>query len=205
MKRRLKEMGLVLFCMLVFAPVALAHKVTIFAWAEGDTVYTQSKFSGGKWVKDGKVAVFDSDGALVLEGRTDDKGEFAFNVPAITDLTIVLTAGMGHQNSWKLTAEELGQGQTDSTKTEPSPSVPATSDIRQATIPPPASQDLTVQAIESIVARQLEQKLQPMTRMLVAAQDKGPTISEIVGGIGYIIGLVGLGAYVRYRKNGQRP
>ena len=27
---------------------ALAHKIIIFAWVEGDTVFTESKFSGGK-------------------------------------------------------------------------------------------------------------------------------------------------------------
>ena len=26
----------------------LAHKVIIFAWVEGDTVFTESKFAGGK-------------------------------------------------------------------------------------------------------------------------------------------------------------
>ena len=27
---------------------ALAHKITVFGWVEGDTVFTESKFSGGK-------------------------------------------------------------------------------------------------------------------------------------------------------------
>ena len=40
--------------------------------------------------------------------------------------------------------------------------------------------------------------------MLAASQEKGPSMSEIIGGIGYILGLVGLGAYVRYRKE-RRP
>jgi nickel transport protein len=43
-----------------------------------------------------------------------------------------------------------------------------------------------------------------LTRMIAASQEKGPTMSDIVGGLGYIIGLVGLGAYVRYRKGFRR-
>ena len=62
---------------------------------------------------------------------------------------------------------------------------------------------LTAREMEAIIARQLEQKIQPLTRMMVAAQDKGPTVADIFGGIGYILGLVGLGAYVRYRRENR--
>jgi nickel transport protein len=71
--------------MLIFSFVGIgaahAHKVTIFAWAEGDTVYTESKFSGGKKVRNGKVEVFDNAGTLLLAGRTGDDGEFSFRAP----------------------------------------------------------------------------------------------------------------------------
>jgi len=66
---------------ILFDMPALAHKVSIFAWVEGDTVYTQSKFSKGKRVKNSSVIVFDSDGNKLLEGKTDDKGEFSFKIP----------------------------------------------------------------------------------------------------------------------------
>ena len=204
MTRSIKVFTLVAVFSFIFVPAAGAHKVTLFAWAEGGTVYTQSKFSGGKMVKDGKVEVFDGDGTLLLDGRTSDNGEFSFKVSAITDLNIVLTAGMGHQNSWKLTAAELGEGAPDSAVPEPASSAPLVSEPHQETAPLAAAPGLTTQAVETIVARQLEQKLQPLTRMIVAAQDKGPTVSDIFGGIGYIIGLVGLGAYVRYRKENRR-
>ena len=111
-------------------PAAHAHKVTVFAWAEGDRIFTESKFSGGKMVKAGKVEVFDSDGTLLLEGRTDDNGAFAFKAPAITDLKIVLTAGMGHQNSWLISAAELGEGEIAPVATRQTPSEPAAVDIR---------------------------------------------------------------------------
>lgn len=83
---------------LLAASDALAHKVTIFAWVEGDTVHTESKFSGGRRVKDGKVEVFDPAGTRLLEGRTNDNGEFSFKAPQVSDLKVLLTAGMGHQN-----------------------------------------------------------------------------------------------------------
>jgi nickel transport protein len=200
----IKKLVLMIIFSLVGIGVADAHKVTIFAWAEGDTVYTESKFSGGKRVKDGKVEVFDGQGSLLLDGRTNDNGEFSFKVPTVTDLNIVLTAGMGHQNSWKLAADELGEGVVDPTATEPVPSGPAVSPSLQEATPMAAGPGLSAKDIEIIVARQLEQKIQPLTRMLAAMQDRGPTLSDIIGGIGYIMGLVGLGAYLRYRKDTQR-
>ena len=30
--------------------------------------------------------------------------------------------------------------------------------------------------------------------------DNGPAVTDILGGIGYILGLVGIGAYFNYRK-----
>jgi len=49
------------------AVAAWAHKVTIFAWVEGDTVYTQSKFSGGRKAKGATVVVYDKEGNQLLE------------------------------------------------------------------------------------------------------------------------------------------
>ena len=203
MKSSISGLVLILAGVLLSVADAQAHKVTIFAWVEGNRVFTESKFSGGRVVKSGKVEVFDGSGQLLLAGRTDDEGEFSFEIPGITDLNIVLTAGMGHQNSWHLDAAELGV--REAAVDEKAPSPPLAPSEEQAK--PPSRTDapvLTAQAVEAIVARQLEQKLQPLTRMMAVARDTGPTVGEILGGIGYIIGLVGLGAYLRYRKDSRR-
>jgi nickel transport protein len=69
--------------------------VTIFAWVDGDTIHTQSKFSGGKRVHNGEINVFDLDGNLLLKGNTDKNGEFSFKVPKNTSLKIELNSGNG--------------------------------------------------------------------------------------------------------------
>ena len=74
---------------------ANAHGVYVFAWVEGDTVYVESKFSGGKKVNSGKIIVTDSQGAELLNGTTNDQGEFSFKIPKKTELKIVLLAGVG--------------------------------------------------------------------------------------------------------------
>lgn len=66
---------------------------------------------------------------------------------------------------------------------------------------PAAATGLRAEDVEAIVARQLDAKIGPLARMMVDMQDKGPSVADIFGGIGYILGLVGLGAYVRYRRD----
>ena len=201
MRRLLTGLAVTVLYSFVALPAAHAHKVTIFAWVEGDRVFTESKFSGGKMVKAGKVAVFDGSGNLLLEGQTDDNGSFDFKAPIIADLKIVLTAGMGHRNSWLLTAAELSEGEPTPLATNEARPEPASLDTPRETAPPLAGPGLTARDIEAIVSRQLEEKIKPLVQMVAACQEKGPTMRDIVGGIGYIIGLVGLGAYVRYRKD----
>ena len=205
MRRWVAGLTLTWLCCALALPAAHAHKVTVFAWAEGDRVFTQSKFSGGNMVKAGKIEVFDNSGTLLLAGQTDEEGVFVFKAPAITDLKIVLTAGMGHQNSWLLSAAELGEGEPTEVATHASPSEGAGLQTGPETMPTAAVPGLTAREIEAIVSSQLEQKIKPLMHMVAASQEKGPTWHEIFGGIGYIFGLVGVGAYVRYRKERRRP
>ena len=189
---------------LMFNASALAHNVIVFAWVEGNTVFTESKFSAGKMVKGGRIEVLDVDGALLLEGITDDSGLFSFNTPKIADLTIVLEAGTGHKNTWTVKAAELEGGVAGPTEDIPSVS-------EESTQKPPGEDVLSVapgptsREVEEIVARQLDEKLRPLNRMMAESRSRGPTLSDIIGGIGYILGLVGLGAYIRFRKERGKP
>lgn len=84
-----------------------AHRVILFAWAESDTVYVESKFNSGKKVKAGKIIVTDPQGTELVKGTTNEKGEFSFKVPQKTDLKIVLVAGEGHRAEWTLPLAEI--------------------------------------------------------------------------------------------------
>ena len=84
-----------------------AHRVNLFAWVEGDTVYVEGKFSGGKRVHAGKITVSDPEGTELLSGITDENGKFSFKVPQKTELNIVLVAGTGHRAQWTIPADEI--------------------------------------------------------------------------------------------------
>ena len=93
-----------------FTPPALAHRVVIFAYTEGDTVHTESKFMPNTPVNQGKITVLDAKSdKLLLTGQTDEQGKFSFRMPpeAATqklDLKIVIDAAMGHRAEWLLKA-----------------------------------------------------------------------------------------------------
>lgn len=98
------------FVLLLAGGTALAHKVNLFAYAEGGKIYTESYFPDGRPVEGGKVLVYDSRDNLLLEGVTDKEGLFRFNIPKVDDLTIVIDASMGHRNSFKLKKSEVEAG-----------------------------------------------------------------------------------------------
>ena len=86
----------------LFPAAVLAHKVNIFAYVEGGTVYSESYFPDGRPVAAGKVKIFDAQEQLLLEGKTDVAGMFQFKLPKEADLTLEIDAGMGHKNRFLL-------------------------------------------------------------------------------------------------------
>ncbi len=188
--------ALLMFLLALNPGPAQAHKVTVFAWVEGDTVFTQSKFAGGRQVKGGRLEVYDRAGAKLLEGHTDDQGRFAFKPPRPEALRIVLMAGGGHRGEWRVAAAEFS-----GTAKEPAPPAAAAASPAQESS---AVETVTLSPadLQTMIEASLEKKLAPVLRRL-EQQDQGHALSDIMGGIGYILGLVGLGAYIHsQRKRG---
>ena len=189
------------------AAPAFAHKVTIFAWVEGDTIYTQSKFSKGRKAKGALVTVFDMEGNRLLEGTTDEKGEYSFKIPKKTGLKVVLKASMGHMAEWKIPVEEIAAAQASQNKTpeagiisdttSPSNRTGSKADSEQ---PISGYTSLQKEEIRRLIDESLDQKLSPIISMLANCQDREPGISEVMGGIGYIFGLVGVALYFANRR-----
>jgi nickel transport protein len=180
---------------LSWAPPVMAHKTIVFAWIEGDTVYTQSKFAGGRKAKNALVEVLDSQGNRLTAGKTDEKGAFSFKAPAKSDMKIVVSAGTGHRGEWMVSAGEFEVGQPP-LQTSPQ-KTPAE---KKMIAEPQIVSDPLPGEIQAAVEKALDKKLKPVLKMLAESRNQGPEIRDIFGGIGYILGLVGLGAYIHYRK-----
>jgi nickel transport protein len=191
---------LVFLCgLLLMAGSASAHRVNVFAWVEGDMIHVEGKFASGKIVKAGKIVVMDPQGVELLSGLTGDQGEFSFKVPRRTDLRIVLIAGQGHQGEWIIRADEMNDLPLETTS-ETSTQIAAQPKPKEAD--PETSPEIAISPneLEAIIDSALDRKLEPITRMLADMRQEGPSVGDVFAGIGYILGLVGIAAYVHSRK-----
>ena len=102
---------------------------------------------------------------------------------------------MGHKNDFTLTAGDLGGSEPSSEE-----SVPKTREKVEA----PSSTTVDMGQLEVMIDQALDRKLEPVIKLIRNTRKEGPGLTEIIGGIGYILGLFGLVMYFRNRKKGTR-
>ncbi|MDY6853208.1 MAG: hypothetical protein SWO11_00655 [Thermodesulfobacteriota bacterium] len=182
-----------------------AHKVNIFAYIEGDTVFTESYFNDGRKCIDSKVEVFDNAGDKLLEGLTNKDGEFSFQSLGKIDLRLVLTAGMGHKAEYEIKADEFRDSEEeDKTGSTLHPAREDRSDKRPKKGKQTGdTETLTVdmKQMQSMVEASLDKKLRPILKLIAKSQQKRVSFSEVVGGIGYIFGIMGIILYFKSKKD----
>lgn len=188
-----------LFLLTFSATTCLAHKVRIFAWLEAGIIKTESKFSGGKAARNMTVIVVGTEsGKELIQGTTDVNGHFNFDLPPDLQegLEITVQGAGGHKGSWIFEAPELNDlATTDHTH-------PTTSHLTQHSAPQHSESKSYVSRGElaEIIEASLEKKLAPIRKSLAENSQKTTTLQDILGGIGYLLGLAGIATYFKYRK-----
>jgi nickel transport protein len=183
---------------IVLAPtIVWAHGLSAFAHAEGDTVVVEGYFHDGAKCKDCMVEAFDAQGHRIADGKTDADGKFSFKAPARINMLIRLNDPVGHMAEYRIPASDLPeslpaasesiQDHTHAPDTDNAAMVSGTLKTRDA--------GEVERMIEKAVARQLE----PIRRALEESQRRRK-ITDVVGGIGYIVGLMGLILYFRSKQ-----
>jgi nickel transport protein len=195
MKNKLYLILIFTFLIIIMMDVSVfAHKVNVFAYVEGEKIYTESYFNDGKKCIDSKIEVFDNQGNKLLEGLTDKEGEFSFEVPSEDgNLKIVLTASMGHRAEYSISEDEIrgSVGLIKEKNEEP------------VSIVFPETSSVDLKEIQSIIEDTMDEKLKPIMREIIEikkSQEDKISPTEIIGGIGYIIGIFGIVAYFLSRK-----
>lgn len=176
---------------------ALAHKVNIFAYAQGDSIYTESYFNDGRKCVNSTVTTYDASGGQLAEGTTDAEGLFAFRRPELPaprrgDLKIVLVASMGHRAEYSLPATEIWGKEVTPDGQETTASLP---------VADPGSTPVAVESTPNL-DQLLARRLSPLTEAIrqLEKQQERASFRDIIGGIGYIVGLLGLYYYLRGRS-----
>lgn len=200
--KRSRISTLIVLALLLTVPgPAMAHRVNVFAWVEGETVHTESSFPGGREVNDGRIAVFDDrTGEKLLDGQTDEKGQFSFRIPRRTDLRIEMTAGMGHKNEWIVPLDEILAATGEAPPAASAAAAPENATIQEGSEKPAGAAPFSSAQIEAAVERAIDRKMAPLIKGMAELRKQKTTITDVFGGIGYIIGLAGVGVYIHYRR-----
>jgi nickel transport protein len=216
------EKALFLCLLLLIPTTALAHKVSIFAYVEGNEVVVDAFYSKSSKVNAGRIIVSDEQTKeILLQAVTDENGALRFPVPAQAlaaghNLKLKLVAGEGHQNETLVAASEFShlappKAPTQNRETKkPSGKISAKTTenpapLAEKPLPSPGiSQAELEQTVERAVDRAVQRELAPLRQMFQRQAEGGPGVVEIVGGIGYIVGLFGVAAFVAARRREPR-
>jgi nickel transport protein len=214
---------------LALAPLpAVAHKVIAGVFPSGSAIEGEIGFSSGDMAADQLVEVFDAEGNRLGEVITDADGFFLFT--PVSPVTHVFRAqlGAGHVAETRMEAAEVARIVSKAQPmAAATPGVAATLLYRGAqatTGPAPAAAPaapqsaastpgaaatlayapaITVAALteeeRTAIARIVREETRPLRQEIAAYREKND-LQTILGGIGYIVGLFGIGFYIAARR-----
>lgn len=181
----------VLLCSAGFNGLAFAHQLRVFAMAEGATITGYAYFSGGVKVKGVKVTLFAPDGSQLGEVKTDEAGAFRFPATVRVDHRLIADAGAGHVAEFTVTAEELPDT-LPGKNPEPLPEV--LNAITTAQAPPLPMTKTAAASLQRMIERSVARQIRPLREQLDAYEAK-VRWHDVLGGIGYILGIAGVACY----------
>jgi len=181
--------------LLLFSSSAYAHKVNMFAFAEGDRIFVEGYFSDGHRAEFSNIGVYDHNNKLLLHGKTDKEGNFAFKIPAQDDLRITLNAGMGHRTEYVISKAELAG--LPAAAPVASKDAPADERGQQGTAVIPAATGATVSPV--MIRSAVGKAIMPLMRSISELKERS-SFSDLIGGIGFIVGILGVFFYVKAKK-----
>jgi nickel transport protein len=188
-------MARIVLALLLLTPApALAHKLNIFAQVQRGAIVGHAYFPGDLPARQTDVIARDRSGHELARTKTDDQGNFSLPATAKIDYQITAETPDGHAASYTLSASELPNS-LPSNVTEATSESPTT-DKQTASHGMASNRDLPSPVGDQIVA--LEKQVQAL-RDQIDRSEQTLRLRDILGGIGYILGLAGVAIYVKSR------
>ncbi|WP_372831533.1 hypothetical protein [Pontibacterium sp.] len=191
----LKSLWRIAFVSLLCVNVALAHNVVGGVYAIGATIEGEAGFSNGDMAKAGTpVLITNAAGQTIAEVLTDEEGFFVFEATQHIDHHFKLDMSSGHVLEMILPADELPASLPGGT--------PIAS-VQSNLTTPVSGSGLDAAALQQMVEKAVAKQVIPLRKELAAYKEKAG-FQDLLGGIGYIFGLVGLGIWLRQRKQDKQ-
>lgn len=190
---------------------ANAHNLKLFGSVEGRTISGYAYYSGGGRPAGVTVFLLGPAGEQLGDVVTNDKGEFEMEAPFKADFLLTLNTGDGHTASWQLTAGEFPD---DLARLKPAAVVsPRTGNEEESSgrskdcffsergFSPVELQKLVTAAVSDAI-KPLQQQIN-LYRSQLDDYENQIRFHDILGGIGYILGMAGLFIMIKSRKSGD--
>ncbi|WP_068112821.1 cobalt ABC transporter permease [Tropicimonas marinistellae] len=188
---------------------AVAHKVVMGVFPSGTQIEGELGFSSGDTAKEGTpIEVFDENGTKLGETVTDADGFFVFTPRTAVTHVFRANLGAGHVGEATMPADEVAAllgtsvvgAAASSVANAAAPETPgAAATIAIAAEPNTAQLTSAPPALGADdIARIVRDEMRPLRKEIAAYKEKND-LQSILGGIGYIVGLFGLGFYVAAR------
>ena len=182
-----------------FPGTASAHKLNVFAHVEGHTIRGNAYFPGNVPAREIQVTAVAPDGRELGRTKTDQEGKFALDIRERSDTKIVAVAEDGHGAEFTVHAAELPEdlpaAAPSAGPTAGPPGPPAAHPAGQPSLP---GQDLPGE-IQALRAQVVELRGQ------VYDYEQRLRFRDVLGGLGYILGLAGVACYLLSLKRAGRP
>lgn len=185
---------LTLLGILAFHGSAQAHQLKVFAHAKQDRITGEVYFAGGQKLENAPVSLTSLNAdEEIANTRTDADGRFSFPVNVRQGYRISANSGDGHVAHWDVQRSEVIMSEPES-------------DSLQASNPssPPPLYERQSGNLKTLIESAVSGQVAPLRAELQEVRDER-RIQDILGGIGYIVGLAGLGMFWFSRRRGSRP
>jgi nickel transport protein len=179
-----------------------AHKLNVFATAQGTTIEGHVYFPGDIPARNTVVIVRDPSGHELDRMEPDAQGKFKFIARSRIDHIITAELADGsHGGKYTVRASELPDSLSGGSSAPPKDAVPEASAAAKDTavgsdsIASPGNDLSSLNAQVAALGRQLESLRQQLDQ-----SEQQTRFRDILGGIGYILGLAGIGLYLKARR-----
>ncbi|HOK56225.1 MAG TPA: hypothetical protein PKV21_00015 [bacterium] len=177
-----------IFIFFIFSVITFAHKINIFTYKEGNKIFVEGYFQDGSPCKNSPVEVYNEKSEKILDGKTDEKGIFSFDIPDAEKIKIVLTADMGHKVETEMELKKKTEIKKEEKKVEKKEEK---TEIQKG---------IDEEKIKEIVEESVEKAINPLIKEIEKEKQK-IKLTDIIGGIGYIFGILGIYLYFRGRSS----
>ena len=212
-----------LLTVLLVLPVGMAqaHNLNVFAISDGEVIEGYVYFTGGTRARNATVTLKDGSETDLLTTTVDSDGSFALRVSHRADYAVFADTGDGHIASFALPKTEflepLPEAKDGDAITVRALHAPAPlADTAPTASPAPVDEGpgaiagsgnigikgLSEGDLTALINRAVARQVGPL-RAEVNAYRNDVRMSNIMGGIGIIIGIFGIGAWVLARRQSK--